>query len=60
MIAFVKYESHLDQVPAGLVHIFIGELERIFPTEDEGPSIDTLRLIYEAKKMGGGGVIDAR
>ena len=58
MIAFVAGESDLPLVPAGLVAFTPDELEHIFPQGKDGLSPGSLRLIYEAKQLGDGKVID--
>ena len=58
MIAFVAGESDLPLVPAGLVAFTPDEVEHIFPQGKDGLSPGSLRLIYEAKQLGDGKVID--
>jgi len=53
MIAFVLHEDHLTRVPAGLVAFTADELQYIFPEGRDGPSPESLLLIFEAKKHGG-------
>lgn len=53
MIAFVKDENYLPQVPAGIAAFTTDELEHIFPAGNEGLSPKAFRLVYEAKKHGG-------
>ena len=59
MIAFVKDEACLPLVPAGIVAFTPEELRHIFPEGKDELSPGSLRLIYEAKRLGDGKVIDA-
>lgn len=55
LVAFVQDEAHLARVPAGVVAFTSAELANLFPDHGECVAASTLRLLYEAKRLGGNG-----
>ena len=47
-----------QQAPAGVVTFDVGELAMLFPKGRPDPDSRALRMVYEAKRLGGGSVID--
>ena len=60
MVAFVKDDSFKGKVPAGLVIYDDHELRELFGEGKPGLSAATLRLIHEAKRAGGGPIVEAK
>lgn len=56
VVAFVKDESYKSKVPGDIVTYTSQEIRKLFPSNGGCPSKNTLRLIHEAKKLGGGAI----
>ena len=46
-----------QQAPVGAVTFDVGELAMLFPKGRPDPDPRVLRMVYEAKRLGGGSVI---
>jgi hypothetical protein len=57
MVAFIKDDSFKSRVPCGIVAYTDKELRELFGEGKPGLSARELRLIHEAKKIGGGRII---
>ena len=53
LVAFHKSEIDLRLIPPGFVPYSTKELAVLFSNDQDPPSIESLRLIHEAKKYGG-------
>ena len=53
MVAFVRSNEDLDEVPPGFTPYTLEELQELFKEGEDAPSVRHLRLIHDAKKLGG-------